>query len=136
MTHSTYSNPSLTTRGRRTIHLLKQEVDQLEGDAEQNAFKREFNKLDTGNGVVEMRDMPRLIEGALGRDVRPWIKDRILKMFEANRDGRVSWLNLQDGVRKVMDSTRTDVSYKEREMPEWLVSNRKVNDSSSFTTNN
>lgn len=76
--------------------------------------------------MVEMRDMPRLIEGVLGRDGRPWIKDRILKMFEANRDGKVSWLDLQDGLRKVMKSTRTDVSFRERELPEWLVSNRQV----------
>lgn len=51
----------------------------------QNAFKREFQRLDAGNGVVHIRDMPRLIQGVLGRDVRPWIQDRVLKMFEANR---------------------------------------------------
>lgn len=70
-----------------------QEVEGIDreggGDGEENdgrnAFKREFQRLDTGNGVVHIRDMPRLIQGALGRDVRPWIQDRILKMFEANR---------------------------------------------------
>lgn len=69
-----------------------QEVDGLDrtgggeqGEGEENAFRREFQRLDAGNGVVHVRDMPRLIQGALGRDVRPWIRDRILKMFEANR---------------------------------------------------
>ncbi|CAM9198923.1 unnamed protein product, partial [Hapterophycus canaliculatus] len=94
---------------------------------EENAFRREFDRLDAGNGVVHVRDMPGLIQGALGRDVRPWIKDRILKMFEANRDGKVTWLEFQDGLQKVVESTRLDVSYREREMPEWLVANRKVN---------
>lgn len=42
------------------------------------------------------------------------------------RDGKVTWLDLQDGLRKVVESARSDVSYKEREMPEWLVANRKV----------
>lgn len=42
------------------------------------------------------------------------------------RDGKVTWLDLQDGLRKVAESARSDVSYKEREMPEWLVANRKV----------
>lgn len=95
-------------------------------DGEKCSFKREFDRLDAGNGIVAIRDMPRLIEGALGRDVRPWIKDRILKMFEQNRDGKISWPNLKDGLVRVMESTRTDVSYKDRKMPEWLVSNRKV----------
>lgn len=100
-------------------------MDRLKTDGE-SSFKREFDQLDKGNGVVEMRDMPRLIEGVLGRNVRPWIKDRILKMFEANRDGKVSWLDLQDGLRKVMQSTRKDVSFRKRNLPEWLVSNRQV----------
>lgn len=66
---------------------ITQEVDGLEQGRTggENAFKREFQRLDAGNGVVHMRDMPRLIQGALGRDVRPWIQDRILKMFEVNR---------------------------------------------------
>ncbi|CAM9946087.1 unnamed protein product [Ectocarpus sp. 12 AP-2014] len=110
------------------------EVDGLDGgegpkggerDVE-NAFKREFDRLDAGNGVVHIRDMPKLIQGVLGRDVRPWILDRILKMFEAKRDGKVTWLDFQDGLRKVAESARSDASYKEREMPEWLVANRKV----------
>lgn len=102
-------------------------MEHLVRDGDQNnAFRQEFDRLDRGKGVVEMRDLPKLIEAVLGRDVRPWIKDRILKMFEANRDGKFSWLDLEDGLRKVMESMRADVSYKEREMPEWLVSNRKV----------
>lgn len=100
-------------------------MDRLNTDGE-SSFKREFDQLDKGNGVVEMRDMPRLIEGVLGRNVRPWIKDRILKMFEANKDGKVSWLDLEDGLRKVVISTRTDVSFRKRNLPEWLVSNRQV----------
>lgn len=110
----------------RTTKTRKQEVDQLEGGGDQNVFRREFDRLDAGNGVVLIRDMPRLIEGALGRDTRPWIKDRILKMFEANRDGKISWLDLQDGLRKAVGATRSDVSYRERQVPEWLVFNRKV----------
>lgn len=98
----------------------------MEGGGDENVFKREFDRLDAGNGVVLIRDMPRLIEGALGRDTRPWIKDRILKMFETNRDGKISWLDLQDGLRKAVGATRSDVSYRERQVPEWLVFNRKV----------
>ncbi len=74
----------------------RQEVDELDGGDggeggggnafnRESAFKREFQRLDRGNGVVHIRDMPQLIQGALGRDARPWIKDRILKMFEPNR---------------------------------------------------
>lgn len=84
---------------RKTRTKPRQEVDELEGEgggegggggggntfSRESAFKREFQRLDRGNGVVHIRDMPQLIQGALGRDVRPWIKDRILKMFEANR---------------------------------------------------
>ena len=75
------------SNSRLTIdHNNMQEVDGLEeGGGGESAVKREFERLDAGNGVVHMRDMPRLIQGALGRDVRPWIQDRILKMFEANR---------------------------------------------------
>lgn len=98
----------------------------MESGGEQNLFKREFDRLDAGNGVVLIRDMPRLIDGALGRETRPWIKDRILKMFEANRDGKISWLDLQDGLRKAVGATRSDVLYREQQIPEWLVFNRKV----------
>lgn len=101
-------------------------MDHLESCGEQNVFKREFDKLDAGNGVVLIRDMPGLIEGALGRETRPWIRDRILKMFEANRDGKISWLDLQDGLRKAVGATRSDVLYREQQIPEWLVFNRKV----------
>lgn len=111
---------------RKNTTKTKQEVDHLEGGGDENVFKREFDRLDAGNGVVLIRDMPRLIEGALGRDTRPWIKDRILKMFETNRDGKISWLDLQDGLRKAVGATRSDVSYRERQVPEWLVFNRKV----------
>ena len=103
----------------------------MESGEEKSVFKREFDRLDAGNGVVLIRDMPRLIEGALGCDTRPWIKDRILKMFEANRDGKISWIDLQDGLRKAVCATRSDVSYREREVPEWLVFNRKVRDKHS-----
>lgn len=65
----------------------KQEVNML--DEGGNAFKQEFDKIEGGTGKVDIRDMPRLIEGALGDVSRPWIKDRILKMLEPSRDGKV-----------------------------------------------
>lgn len=65
------------------------------------------------------------------------LKMSTLKCFTTDlniyrRDGKVTWLDLQDGLRKVVESARSDVSYKEREMPEWLVANRKVPSVPSF----
>ena len=130
-THPPPGKTSLTQPNHHVVTNTLQEVEQLGKDlvgeeGEAHAFKREFDRLDKGNGVVEMRDMPRVIEGALGREVRPWIKDRILKMFENNKDGKVSWLELQDGLRMVSESFKADVSLKGRTVPAWLASERKV----------
>ena len=89
-------------------------------------FKQEFDRMDKGSGTIDIRDVPRVIEGALGRDVRPWIKDRMLKAFEKNIVGRVSWLDLQDGLRKVQEFAKAEASQKERVVPEWVVPNHKV----------
>lgn len=78
--------------------LNMQEVNQLEEKGE-SAFKQEFDRMEGGTGVVEIRKMPRLIQAVLGRDARTWITDRILKMLESNRDGKVhniDWTNLVD----------------------------------------
>lgn len=96
-------------------------------EGEAHAFKREFDKLDKGNGVVDIRDVPRVIEGALGRDVWPWIKDRILKMFDGKRDGKVSWPELQEGLRIASKSLKVDVLLKGRTVPEWHAIECEVN---------
>lgn len=120
---------------------LLQEVEQLgEGllgaEREAHAFKREFDKLDKGNGVVEIRDVPRIIEGVLGREVWPWIKDRILKMFDSNRNSKVSWPALQEGLRMAGKSFKVDVSLKSKTVPEWHAIECEVNNPPKYSFNN
>lgn len=73
-----------------------------------------------------IRDIRGLVEGVLGEDRLPWITDRILKTLEANRDGRIRWAELKEGLGKVMESARRDVAGAEKKVPQWIASSRKA----------
>lgn len=102
-----------------------QEVNQLSQNGEQ-ILKLEFDQLEGGRGRVGIRDVHHLIRKTLGRGARPWITDRLVKVLEANRDGKISWVELKEALDRVIESTRRDVASKGRQFPEWLTSNRKV----------
>ncbi|CAM9631459.1 unnamed protein product, partial [Discosporangium mesarthrocarpum] len=120
------SKPFLhTTVYGDTFRDFVEEVERLERvpeDEYENAFKRQAAEKEW----VDIRKMPELITSVLGRQVQHWVLDRMLKVFEQNRDGRVRWMDLKEGLRRMMESNRRDVTVRDKNLPEWLLANRKV----------
>ncbi|CAN0028639.1 unnamed protein product, partial [Choristocarpus tenellus] len=120
------SKPFLhTTLHQGSFRDFVKEVEHLE-EAKEEHFQNAFKKNSMGKGWVDIRSMPVLITSVLGRGVEQWILDRILKVFEHHRDGKISWMDLRSGMTQIIESARRDVTIKDKKLPEWLVASRKV----------